>query len=139
MNEPREYWPVFEGGRVTRRFRFANYQAAIVTDMRSTGNVEYLYVMLIFKMPEDKLCLCIASEKNRNYGRRIQGDQPFDFGASHFLGLFPGQGHQNFGTSNDWADIDRFTARALELARDHLKVSDEAVEEVWKKPWWRVW
>ena len=139
MDEQQDYWPVIKGGKVASQFRFADYQALLMIKMRSPGLVKYLYVMLIFKMPENKLCLCVASEKNRDYGRNTQDDQPFDFGGSHFLGLFPGQDHLNLGASNDWADVDRFTARALELARDHLKVSDEAIEELERRPWWRFW
>jgi hypothetical protein len=140
MTEQREYWPAFKGGEVDRRFKFADYRAMLLTGMRSLGSVEYLYILLVFKVPEGKLCLCVTSEKNGNYRRKVLGDQPFDFGASHFLCLFPGQGHVNLGSSNEWAQVEPFTARALEEARKHLKVTEQAVEElIPRKPWWRFW
>lgn len=111
----------------------------MLTEVQSLGSVEYLYVMPVFKVPENTLCLCVAAEKNRMHGRKLPGDGTFDPGGSHFLGLFPGQGHLNFGSSNDWADLDKFTAKALDLARGHLKVDATAAEEMPGKPWWKFW
>jgi len=129
MNEKKEYWPIIQGGSITRLFRFGEYLAALVTDMQSPGLIEYLYVMLVTKILDDKLCLCIASEKDTTYGKKF-ADASFHSRGSHVLCVFTGDFHLNYGASNDWADIDLFTARALELARDQLNISGEAVEEV---------
>ena len=131
MREQPKYWPLIDGGKVSQLYKFGEYRAALLTGMRSLGAVQYLFVMLVFKAPTDELCLCIASEVNDPI------DQPP--AGSHFLGLFTGDEHRNLGSSNDWADVELFTARALELSRDHLKVSDEVVEEIPRKPWWRFW
>jgi hypothetical protein len=129
MDEVREYWPAVKGGKPWRRFRFGDYQALVLTELESVGFIEYLHVMAVFKVPENKLCLCVAAERNRMHERKLPGEGTSDSAGSHFLGLFLGKVHMNFGSSNDWANIDRFSARALELACDHLKVDAEAVEE----------
>lgn len=43
--------------------------------------------------------------------------------ASHFLGMFTGAQHVNQGASNDWADLERFTTRALTEAVTCLGLS----------------
>ena len=101
--------------------------------------IEYLYLMPVFRVADQELCLCVASEKNRLHGKSFAGDGTMDVGESHFLGVFPGDGHLNLGSSNDWADLDRFTAKALEVARQHLGVEEPAVEIRPSKPWWRFW
>lgn len=131
MAREQPYWPLIEGGTVSRLFTFADYRAGLLTGMRSLGAVQYLFVMLIFRAPTNELCLCIASEANEPFDQHPVG--------SHFLGLFTGDEHRNLGASNDWASMELFTARALELAREHLKVSDDVVEEIPRKPWWRFW
>ncbi len=137
MSEPRGYWPAIEGGTVVRLFTFGEHRAVLLTGMRSLGVIQYLHVLLIFEVPENRLCLCVSSEKNLLYGRSAPGGEPRDVGGSHFLGLFHGQGHVNFGSSNDWADLEKFCTRALEVARGPLGVPAEAVEEIPVTPWWR--
>lgn len=129
MPESRGYWPAVKGGTPRRRFRFGEYEALVLTDLQSTSPIKYLYVLTVFKMPEKTLRLCVASETNLLYGRKILGDQPFETGGSHYLGLFPGQGHVNLGPSNDWADLEKFTAKAISVARERLAVADPAVED----------
>jgi hypothetical protein len=50
-------------------------------------------------------------------------------GGSHFLGVFDEEGHKNLGSSDDWTELDKFTARALSITAEWLKVS-EAPEEL---------
>lgn len=130
MDKEQQYWPAVEGGTPVKWFRFGDYRAVVVADLKSLGRVEYLYVMPIFKVGTDGMCLCVASEKNRMYDRNLQGDGTIEPGESHFLGLFPGHGHLNLGSSNDWADLEKFTVKALEVARHHLHVEDDAIEEL---------
>ena len=132
MEQDSKYWPVVRGGEPGQRFRFGNYIATLLTDLESPGKIDYLYVMCVFEAPDDELCLCIASEKNARYEPGTAGDDAGDRGESHFLGLFPGQGHVNMGSSNDWADLEKFTVRALEAARQHLGVEHEPVEELFE-------
>ena len=134
MGKAREYWPAVKCGKPWKRFRFGDYRALLLTDLEPLGSIQCLYVLQVFKVPERKLCLCVAAETNRMHGMRRPGDGKSGSGGSHFLGLFPGQGHMNFGSSNDWANIEIFAAKAVELARSHLKVDGRAVEERLREP-----
>ena len=43
-------------------------------------------------------------------------------GRSHFLGLFPGEGHVNLGAADEWADMDKFAAKALEIIAEQFSL-----------------
>jgi hypothetical protein len=133
MTEIKPYWPVIEGGRISRVFRLGRYRAALVTGMSSPGSVQYLHVLFVFQEPEARLCLCVASEEN-SFPAESGGD-------SHYLGVFPGDGHLNLGASNDWANVELFTSRALDIAAENLAMPNGTWVEMprKKKPWWRVW
>jgi len=60
-------------------------------------------------------CLAVASEVNR---MATAGS-----GRSHFLGLFPGDGHVNLGAADEWADMDSFAAKALEVVAGQFSLS----------------
>jgi hypothetical protein len=60
-------------------------------------------------------CLAVAAEVNR---MATPGS-----GRSHFLGLFPGEGHVNLGAADDWAEMDRFAAKALEIVAEQFSLS----------------
>jgi hypothetical protein len=140
MQEESRHWPaVKDTGTLTRGFRFGQYSAAVFTDVVAAGTTEYLYLMPVLRVVDQKLCMVVSSEKNRMYGKSFSGDGTPDMGESHFLCVYPGDEHWNLGSSNDWADLDRFTAKALEVAREHLGVEDPAVEQRLGKPWWRFW
>ena len=98
-----QYWPQVEGGKVRSETRFGRYVAVVKSDLQSLGEVEYLYVMAVFKMPQKKLCLCVASEVNTFAREMALKDLPDD----PILGVFPGDAHRNLGASSDWGDIDR--------------------------------
>ncbi len=121
------YWPRIRGGAAVARFKFGSYEAVLAKDMESLGAVKYLYVLLVFKIPERTLRICVSSEK-RIGGVLFPSLGTQEPSGSHVLGLFPGTGHINLGSSDDWADLDKFTVRALALAREHLQVRDEVVE-----------
>jgi hypothetical protein len=62
-------------------------------------------------------CFAVASEVNRVASP--------DSERSHFLGVFPGEPqHINLGASHDWADIERFANKALEIIAEHFSLSD---------------
>ena len=70
-------------------------EAVLLGNIVSAGMVEYLYVLVVFDTNEEP-CLFVASEVNSQ--QEVLG------GGSHFLGVFPGDGHLNFGDSDEWAD-----------------------------------
>ena len=130
MNTEQDYWPLIEGGRVVQQFEFADYRAVLLTEPISRGRFDYLYVLLVFKLSTSKLCLCVASERLNDYGRKALPDIPLPLGESYTLGVYPGKGHRNLGSSNDWSDIEKFTTRAFKIVRSELRVSVKIVDDI---------
>ena len=132
------YWPDVRGGTERKRIQFGDYEAVVLSDLESIDEPTYLYVMLVFKMPEGKLRLCVAAEE-------LVMMEPGS--GEYVLGLFPGGGHVNYGYSNDWADIEKFTRVALDLAKQEVKhpfwesgtYTSAEVAPKSNKPWWKFW
>ena len=88
MQEEGGHWPAVKNvGTPTRSFRFGDYVATVCTEVVAAGEIEYLYLMPVFRVSDQKLSLCVASEKNRMYGKSFSGDGTMDMGKSHFLGV----------------------------------------------------
>ena len=123
-----EYAPPITEAKTLRVFEAGEQLAMLLGNIKSEGTIEYLYVLSVFRAEDNELCLCVASEKN---------NVPMEGAGSHFLGVFPGAGHENRGLSDDWADQEKFTAKALTIAKEKLGIRDEFVEVLRKKPWWK--
>jgi hypothetical protein len=126
MADEAKYWPRVRGGRVLERYRFGAYVADLVGDLTSTAGVQYLYVLVVRRDGSDEPVLCVASEVNEMHDPAAP---QAGSSGSHFLGLFPGQGHRNYGASNDWADPHRFALAAVSAAKRELGVPGAALLE----------
>jgi hypothetical protein len=125
-----EYAPPIIDSRIQQLFAIGDFLAVLHGEIKSEGPVEYLYVLSVHRAEDNTLRLCVASEKN---------NVPMEGAGSHFLGVFPGDGHENLGLSDEWADRDRFTARALSIAKERLGIVEDPVEIRRKRPWWKFW
>lgn len=111
--EPRvKYAPQIASANAVARYRVCGRAAVLLGNIVSAGMVQYLYILVVYERDGDP-CLFVASEVNSE--REALG------GGSHFLGVFPGEEHLNLGDSDEWADQERFIARALEIAQERLK------------------
>ena len=128
------YWPQPKGGTNRKRFRFGDYAAFVRSDFDPIDDeddeIEYLFVMAVFKLPERQLCLAVASEMSAEVKALWERHPELNPGREQaFLGVFSGEGHSNLGSSSDWTDLDKFTTSALDLAREQLNVRAEATEQ----------
>jgi hypothetical protein len=94
------------------RYEVAGRQAVLLGNIVSAGMVKYLYILVVYER-DGEPCLFVASEVNEE--REAFG------GGSHFLGVFPGDGHLNLGDSDEWANRERFVERALGIARERVQ------------------
>jgi hypothetical protein len=90
-------------------------------DNVAMGPVTYSYVLTVGPRSGGTISFYITSEKNMMYGLMPKT------GGSHNLCVFDGTGHRNLGASNDWADPDKFEARALDMACERLGFPRERV------------
>ena len=116
------YMPDLLDARHVGNYLLDSYLAMLFTDCKSAGVVEYTHVLFVYEFgPErtpDKLpprVMAVAAEANGS--ALVEG-------GSHFLGVFPGSGHMNLGDSDAWADLDTFTAKALEIVTEHLNIAE---------------
>jgi hypothetical protein len=148
------YAPVVAAVKPERRYRLGPYVAVLFGEIQKhpQAMTEYLHILGVFRPGEGEPFFYVASEVNALASKG---------GGACFLGVFPGAtrpdspARLNLGCSNDWADADLFTAKALEIARAHLGVTESAVEmaspegpssatgrqpskgapSLWRRPW----
>jgi hypothetical protein len=109
------YSPVIESARTIGKMPLGDKHAVVLLDqIVPTGMIRYTYILVVFEKATAQPCYFVASEVNAM-------SQPGD-GASHFLGVFEGNGHLNMGASDDWGDARKFFPKALSLAADHFGV-----------------
>jgi hypothetical protein len=101
-----QYAPLLESSNPIKEYKVGDYKVTLYDNIISRGPVKYLYMMVALDENEEILAY-VMSEVNpmaKRFG-----------GGSHFLGVFNENGHINEGGSDDWADEEKFTARALEI------------------------
>lgn len=104
------YSPAIVNAKTLERFELGPYTAILYGDIEASGMVRYKYILAILNDGEPRLF--VSSEVN------IMADELG--GGSHFLCVFKGDSHLNFGSSDDWADLETFKPKAIEMAREHL-------------------
>lgn len=115
------YLPMLTDARVVNRYKIGPYLAVVLTDCKSDGVIAYRHVVMVYAFePEPggesrpSPVLAVAAEES----------EMLEAEDACFLGIFPGDGHLNLGHSTDWVDLDKFTARALEIIASHLHLTD---------------
>jgi hypothetical protein len=118
------YMPPILDARHASSYQIGPYLAMVFTDCQSEGPIRYSHVMFVYQIdpaqpekPGQRL-MAVAAEVNDS---ALYTGIP---GPSHFLGVFPGEGHINMGASDQWADLEAFTQKALEVAAEHLDVAE---------------
>ena len=103
------YRPAVKQAKPIKHYRGAEYMATMFSEIVSAGRVQYLYILEVTKSGVP--CFYVASEINIF---SPPGKGPY------FLGVFSGNGHGNYGLSDDWGDLDLFEAKALEIVQRYL-------------------
>lgn len=116
------YLPDLAEAEFVRHYFFQHPQhgpcsCVLVTQCKANSpNLQYAHVMYVYAQGDfltGKPCFAVAAEVNRI--------APPGSGRSHFLGMFAGEPrHVNLGASDEWADIEKFTAKALEVIAEHF-------------------
>ncbi|GAB4338831.1 MAG: hypothetical protein Kow00117_20080 [Phototrophicales bacterium] len=121
------YLPQIKGGRTVSRYTLGAYIVVFVTDCESVGMINYLHVAFVYLPdptdPENKpqIVMAVAAERSTATEMFMKDS------STYFLGVFPGDGHMNLGASPDWADLTKFTRRALEVIAQHLNIQKPPV------------
>lgn len=108
------YLPAIKSAETVNCYKFNGHSAVLLRNIEAMGSVEYQFAVMVYKESGEAPCYCVASEVNA-MAKQLGG-------GSHFLGVFEEGSHVNFGSSNDWADEAKFTARAMSLVREKFGV-----------------
>ena len=112
-----KYWPRISKATTLKEYRLGEYRGVLLSEIESLQRVHFQYIFGVYNSAGE-MCYCVASEKE---------DAAFilanNLGTpSFFLGIFPGDGHLNLGTSLDWGDADKFVSKALEIIEKQFGV-----------------
>jgi hypothetical protein len=114
------YGPPISDAKPLRYYDMGSHVGVLFGELACGGSVEYLYVLAVSPINDENNLFYVTAEKSG-----MQDVIPG--GGSHFLCCFEGGTHSNFGSSDEWADVERFEARALELAAERLGFPIESV------------
>ncbi|QGJ70330.1 Hypothetical protein PBC10988_20250 [Planctomycetales bacterium 10988] len=92
------------------------YQGILLGEIQSEGSIQYKYIFAVYNL-EKELCFAVASEENTMAS--------LERNNSHFLGVFPGDGHRNFGADNKWAELENFTPAAIAITKEQLNIVEK--------------
>ena len=105
---------VTSANRVTAGPLGPGHTVMLFDQIVADGRIVYAFVVTVFDNATSEPVLFVTSEVNKRAGPPGVG--------SHYLGLFPGDGHVNLGASDDWADPAKFFPKALDVAAGHLGI-----------------
>jgi hypothetical protein len=131
--------PIVSKATVRRSYRLAGHSAALLTGAESPGPIQYLFVLAVVKDGETVPRYFVTSEINTLQGEMLAIAAKHDSklrerlmkgqSSAPFLGVFEQDGsHSNLGSSEDWQDIDKFVAKALELVSKKIGFTGAPVE-----------
>jgi hypothetical protein len=103
--------PKIKAAQARAQFSLGDHKAVLYGDIVPAGRVEYAFLLTVFD-PAKQVRFIISSEVNSM--------KPVMGGGSHYLCIFDDTGHSNLGDSDDWADEELFTGRALAIAYERL-------------------
>jgi hypothetical protein len=127
------YAPIIKSARRVREHQLGpSHTAVLLTDIQGDSRIKYAHLLVIFASGQQDPIAFISAEAKGDTSDSLKelGLDDFDVAedenaGTHFLCAFVAEGHQNFGASDDWADLEEFERGALELAH-RLRLTERA-------------
>jgi hypothetical protein len=102
-----------------RRYQFGEFKAVALGDIQSNDAREYQYILALVVEGGTEPVLYVTAESNTEA-------EP----GSHRMRVYTKSDGRDLGAADAWADLDRFTDAALEVASRILKLSDEVPQRL---------
>lgn len=99
------------------RHQIGSYEVIILTDCQGAGVVQYTHAAVVYGAYSQYPIFAVASEVNA-MAEAIGG-------GSHFFCTYDDR-HNNYGSSDDWADLGMFTQAALSTITKRFLVPDDS-------------
>jgi hypothetical protein len=97
------------------RQKIGSYEVVILTNCQGGGVVQYAHAAVVYSADSQYPIFAVASEVNAR-AEEISG-------GSHFFCTYDDR-HNNYGCSDDWGDLEKFTQAALRTITNRFNVSD---------------
>ncbi|MCE3017692.1 MAG: hypothetical protein LW870_17690 [Pirellula sp.] len=109
------YAPAIGGGRTVRQFAIGDYNAKLMTNIKSIGSVEYTHILAVYGTDGNPVFFTAAEVNSMadHFG-----------GGSHYLGVFNGAGHSSIEDNDKWANLEIFAEESIKIVKDHFGVSE---------------
>lgn len=125
------YIPVVKSFVPAKAFETNLYKVMVYKDCESfDGEYQYRYILFVYRRGGDGTpCFAVSSSTN-SFVEKLK-EAGHALGGSYTLGVFPCDGkmqHLNLGLSDEWADLEKFTVKALSIFQEHLAVSEAPIE-----------
>jgi hypothetical protein len=135
---------VARSGTVERMYEIGKFKALLLKKPKAPGLMQYLFMFSVVAYDGTPVML-ISSERNVLTGSllRVAAEAFPNLDIStkrkgYFLCVIDQNGNrQNLGSSRDWENLEKFTEKAIQIAKEHLKVHQ--VSEIFRRkiPVWR--
>ncbi len=112
------YMPSIKSAKPLERIRLGTYDLVFLGEIESVGAIQYKYILVVNNVGDEKPIYFVSSEENtlaKDLG-----------GGSNFLCAFEGEGHVNYGCSDEWANYDMFADRALRMVKEKFNLVQES-------------
>ncbi|HPO16708.1 MAG TPA: hypothetical protein PLI09_24945 [Candidatus Hydrogenedentes bacterium] len=109
-----KYLPAIKDAQVVKRMEAGQYQLVLLTNVQSIGPIKYAHLLVVYPAGTTEPCFVVSSEVNNLASPE---------GPTHFLCTFPGEGHCNYGCSNEWANLASFEKAAKEILSRELSIT----------------
>jgi len=114
----RKYFPIILHSRLVKACDVDAYHIELLTDVKCGGTIQCPHILIAFRKGETEPCYAIASEA---------GTTPYF--RTYYLGGYPGDGHVNYGSDDEFGDLEIFQTKAIELMEKALGISIKFKEQ----------
>jgi tetratricopeptide (TPR) repeat protein len=112
-NPNEKYFPAITSSKLVKRFNAGIYEFVLITDVKAMGIIQYSHILTAYIKGNKEPSFVVASEISNQ-------EEP---GSKYrFLGGFSGEGHNNYGSSEEWSDLTLFEKKAREIMSKELGV-----------------
>jgi len=116
-------------------YELPGHTAVLVDSPQLPGPIQYLYALYVSRASDNEPQFLVTAEKQFSIPgiEDLLKDSEFfsdvdmgELSRGVVLGVHSSQGHDNYGASPDYADRDKFVAKALQLAKERIEASSDS-------------
>jgi hypothetical protein len=119
---------IIKVGTLVCSYQCGSYRAILYKDPDSFGPIKYPHLLVVNWAAENAPPIMFVTAEQNVMASEMLGMLPEELrpktgdtpNAKVFLGVFDQNGHDNLGSSEDYAILDRFETKALAVMRDRL-------------------